>query len=695
MNDERKTKKQLIAELEVIRGEVADKDGELVALRQKAGGDFSVVERQLAVERLRSEAIAMRSSDDLNIVVAVMWRMMRELGIETPAVSILFFDADTARRIAYTAVDNPRKLDLSVPLDHPSIVEIDTDILVIKFEGDIGDSGAAKAWKKQQVESYRRELSIEGHINWYKSYGIKGDFSKLSRAFEIWKPMIINVPFAQGTVGFQVEEYNEDNVATVQDLTEALSLGYLRFLDYRQLEQQAESLKEQAEQARRERTVERVRAEAMSMRQSDDLLKVVGVIFQEMLALGIASNGCSIQFLEVESGYYGVYYAHKSPKKLGLMWTSPYVKEFNEEILVWENTKILNKIVPHHQDHITRWRKGEAWQQEVNEDWIEGYFQNISSTMGLGQIFPHKRQEKWIVTNVPFAHGTVGFHEPIFEKSHVKIVQEFTEALSLGYLRFLDFQKVDEAQRQLIDELEEELQTAHTLQMGLMPTESPQIEGFDITGRCIPANHVGGDFYQYFEQDGKLSICMADVTGHAMEAAVPVMMFSGVLKTEMGYGHSVERLFAKLNDTMNSSLDSRTYVCFTMGELDLGDHTFRMANSGCPYPFHFRASTGDVTELQVDAYPLGVRAETAYTTVETGLEMGDYIVFCSDGIIEAGNADEEIFGFEETAETIRTGCAEGLSAEALIDRLIGAVQGFAGDEPQGDDMTCVVLRVEG
>ena len=73
--------------------------------------------------------------------------------------------------------------------------------------------------------------------------------------------------------------------------------------------------------------------------------------------------------------------------------------------------------------------------------------------------------------------------------------------------------------------------TAHDLQMGLMPTKPPQIEGFDITGRCIPANHVGGDFFQYFQQDGKLSLCLADVTGHAMEAAVPVMMFSGVLNS--------------------------------------------------------------------------------------------------------------------------------------------------------------------
>ena len=246
----------------------------------------------------------------------------------------------------------------------------------------------------------------------------------------------------------------------------------------------------------------------------------------------------------------------------------------------------------------------------------------------------------------------------------------------------------------LFVEMEEELQVAHDMQMSLMPGESPEIGGFDIAGRCLPFNHVGGDFFQYFPQDGKLAICMADVTGHAMEAAVPVMMFSGVLKTEMDYGHSVQQLFSKLNGTMNSSLDDRTYVCFCMGELDVADRRFRLANAACPYPFHFRAATGEVEEMQVDAYPLGVQDGTVYTTIETVLDQGDQIVFCSDGIAEATNVQEEMFGFERTAEVIRLACAEDLSAEALIDRLIGGVQDFAGDVPQGDDMTVVVLKVE-
>lgn len=129
-------------------------------------------------------------------------------------------------------------------------------------------------------------------------------------------------------------------------------------------------------------------------------------------------------------------------------------------------------------------------------------------------------------------------------------------------------------------------------------------------------------------------------------------------------------------------------------ELDLAGRRLEFANSGCPYPWHYHASTGEVSELQVDAYPLGVRAETVYSAIETNLEEGDYIVFCSDGIIEAKNAEEEMFGFEQTEETFKTACSEGLSAEVLIDRLIGKVQEFAGGAPQVDDMTCVALRVE-
>jgi serine phosphatase RsbU (regulator of sigma subunit) len=249
----------------------------------------------------------------------------------------------------------------------------------------------------------------------------------------------------------------------------------------------------------------------------------------------------------------------------------------------------------------------------------------------------------------------------------------------------------EEVQRQL---LEEELDTAHDMQMNLMPTQPPMIEGLDIAGRCLPANHVGGDLFQYFQQNGKLSISLADVTGHAMEAAIPVVMFNGILDTQMEAGDDLQDLFSKLNRSLCRNLDSRTFVCFAMGELDTDSYTFKLSNGGCPYPFHYRANSSEITELQVDAYPLGVRPDTSYQTMEVQLQSRDFIIFCSDGIIEAENSAGDIFGFEQTAETIQNGCKQDLSAPQLLDHLIGAVKDFAGDTAQGDDMTCVVLAVE-
>ena len=253
----------------------------------------------------------------------------------------------------------------------------------------------------------------------------------------------------------------------------------------------------------------------------------------------------------------------------------------------------------------------------------------------------------------------------------------------------------DRAREALLAEAERELQTAHEMQMALMPRESPQIEGLDIAGRCIPATDVGGDFFQYFEQDDKLTLCLADVTGHAMEAAIPVVMFSGILDSQMEQGGDVEAIVNRLNRASCRNLDDRTFVCFTMGELGLKTGTLRLSNGGCPYPYHFLTDTEAVGELEVDAYPLGVRSDTDYEVVETHLKPGDRVVFCSDGIAEAENMDGEQFGYEQTENTIRQACIEDLSAEATIGRILEVVGAFTGGALQADDMTCVVLHVEG
>jgi serine phosphatase RsbU (regulator of sigma subunit)/ligand-binding sensor domain-containing protein len=254
--------------------------------------------------------------------------------------------------------------------------------------------------------------------------------------------------------------------------------------------------------------------------------------------------------------------------------------------------------------------------------------------------------------------------------------------------------QLEAAQARLIAELEEELQTAHEMQMRLMPKTPPQIQGFDIAGRCLPANHVGGDLFQYFLQDSTLSLCLADVTGHAMEAAVPVMMFSGILESEIHHRTTLEVLFSRLNHILHRKLDHRTFICFALGEIDTTTHILRLANSACPYPYHFSAAQGQIAELGAEGYPLGIRPDSTYAALERSLEGGDYVVFCSDGIAEAPNGAGELFGFERAAGVILQGCREGLSAEALVERILSQVKAFAGDKPQADDQTVVVVKVE-
>jgi len=134
------------------------------------------------------------------------------------------------------------------------------------------------------------------------------------------------------------------------------------------------------------------------------------------------------------------------------------------------------------------------------------------------------------------------------------------------------------------------LDSARLMQMGLMPISPPTVTGLDVAGICRAANHVGGDLFQYFTSDDKISIASADVTGHR-------------------------------------------FICFTM--IEINGKSSEAASCGNPYPRHFH--DGEVSELKVDDYPQSVREDTQYNTIEAPLHERDYLVRYSDGIPETTN----------------------------------------------------------
>jgi serine phosphatase RsbU (regulator of sigma subunit) len=131
-----------------------------------------------------------------------------------------------------------------------------------------------------------------------------------------------------------------------------------------------------------------------------------------------------------------------------------------------------------------------------------------------------------------------------------------------------------------------------------------------------------------------------------------------------------------------------------MGELDMKNQSLRLSNGGCPYLYHYQSSTREIVELRVDAYPLGVSADSEYSIVETSFQSGDCLIFCSDGVIEVANEQDEMLGYDRVAALVQQTCREDLSAGEILDRILDAAQTFRGETSQADDMTCVVIRIE-
>jgi len=258
--------------------------------------------------------------------------------------------------------------------------------------------------------------------------------------------------------------------------------------------------------------------------------------------------------------------------------------------------------------------------------------------------------------------------------------------------QLLDAQVQEERRRQ--EDLQRELDTAHAMQMSLMPSTSPQLMGLSITGRCVPATEVGGDYFQYFVQNDKLSFCLADVTGHAMQAAIPVVLFSGILESQMELDSPIDELFGRLNRSLHRVLDRRTFACFSMAQLDTQHRKLTISNAACPYPLHYSAAEQRTNECEIDTYPLGVRTNTSYTMQEVDLHPGDLVMLYSDGLVEVENTDGELFGFERIGQIVQQAGLDGTPVEDLLAHLFDAVDRFADGQPAEDDRTCVILRVD-
>ena len=247
--------------------------------------------------------------------------------------------------------------------------------------------------------------------------------------------------------------------------------------------------------------------------------------------------------------------------------------------------------------------------------------------------------------------------------------------------------------------LEKELQMAHDMQMGLLPTRPIRGERFEIAGRCVPANHVGGDYFNYFwldEAKRYLGFGAADVSGKAMAAAVRAMQLSGIFRYEFLEARPLREVLQGLHEVLQGELPPTSFVTCCLGTLDVEEGVVQLANAAHPFPYHYSAATGMLEALQMPSLPLGIRlppgSPGGFAEVEVEMGAGDFLVLYSDGVTDM---QDETGGFYESErlETLNRECAD-VGAEGLVEAVLEDLKRFRGTASQKDDVTLLVLRAQ-
>ncbi|MGH3148287.1 MAG: SpoIIE family protein phosphatase, partial [Rubrobacter sp.] len=267
-----------------------------------------------------------------------------------------------------------------------------------------------------------------------------------------------------------------------------------------------------------------------------------------------------------------------------------------------------------------------------------------------------------------------------------KIVEEWSES---GGLETLTQERLEQEMRER-ELLEQELRVAQRIQQALLPKTAPRFEGWRITHHYRPAREVGGDFYDFLDlPGGRLGLVAGDATGHGVPAAVLMANARSVLRAVAQRGGTTPgRVLAEANEILCLDIPPGTFVTCFYGILDPSSGRFSYANAGHSLPCRRRRG-GAATELRATGMPLGLMQGLGYEDKETVIEAGDSTLFYSDGLIEAHNSADEMFG---TPRLRRILTEHATHAKDLAVSILEELERFTGEEwKQEDDITLVTL----
>ena len=256
-------------------------------------------------------------------------------------------------------------------------------------------------------------------------------------------------------------------------------------------------------------------------------------------------------------------------------------------------------------------------------------------------------------------------------------------AIRIEHARLIELEQAERV-------MQAELRQAAEIQRGLLPKSDPAAPGFEISGHSEPCRTVNGDYYDYLPlSGGRLAVVVGDVAGKGLSAALLVSAIQARLHTISEEEMPVEQMVARLNRGLGRNMPGGRFITMVVAVLDPGAGTLRYTNAGHNRPLLVRAS-GAVEELGEGGLLLGILPDAAYMGADVALESGDTLVFYTDGVSEAANAQDEEFGEARLAELVRS---ERHRPAAEIGELVReAVRAHLDGRPALDDVTVVVVK---
>ena len=238
------------------------------------------------------------------------------------------------------------------------------------------------------------------------------------------------------------------------------------------------------------------------------------------------------------------------------------------------------------------------------------------------------------------------------------------------------------------------LREARRIQASILPRDNPEFAGFDICGRVVPMEAVGGDHFDFIPMTDKImGLAIADVSGHGLPAALQVRDIYMGLRMGLGRDFKIVRTVERLNDIIHLSTLTSRFVSMVYGELESSGN-FVYVNCGHPAPFRLSAD-GSTKLLERGGVVLGPIEDATYERGFVKIRPGDLLVLYTDGIIEATCRGEdgelEEFGLDRLIETARQHRSE--SATEVIDAIFDRLEAYCNGAPAEDDRTLVVVKM--